>query len=220
MGAVKITYYLETISSWCWWAEPAWTELKQRYGGRAEFGWKIALMDASGLPTTANQCDWFYRRSGTLVRSPYMLNSGWFEAGRTEYLAPNLVAEAGRDFGVNDDRIRLAIAHAALREGRKVGQWDVAAEAGARAAGLEPAQLLARAQSPEVEARARESTREFHALQVTQRPAFVIESDIGDRAVFSGLATPAPLVATIEAMLSDAAGYAAHRAHFGTPPAA
>ena len=41
---VKITYYLEVISSWCYWAEPAWAELKRRYADKVEFGWKIAQM--------------------------------------------------------------------------------------------------------------------------------------------------------------------------------
>jgi len=45
-----------------------------------------------------------------------------------------------------------------------------------------------------------------------------LESNIGDRAVFSGLATAEPLIATTDAMLSDAAAYASHAAHFGTPP--
>jgi len=104
---MKVTYYLEVISSWCYWAEPAWAELKRRYAGRVEFGWKLALMDASGLPVSRNQCEWFYRRSGTITRSPVMLNSGWFEPGQKEYLAPNLVAEAAKDFGITDDRARL-----------------------------------------------------------------------------------------------------------------
>jgi len=69
-----------------------------------------------------------------------------------------------------------------------------------------------------VEARARATTGEFHALQVTQRPTFVIESEIGDRAIFSGLATLPPLVAAIDAMLEDLAAYESHAAHFGTPP--
>jgi hypothetical protein len=48
----------------------------------------------------------------------------------------------------------------------------------------------------------------------------VLESNIGDRAVFSGLAKAGPISATIDAMLEDAAGYAAHAAHFGGPPPA
>jgi predicted DsbA family dithiol-disulfide isomerase len=216
---MKLTYYLEVISSWCYWAEPAWVELKQRYAGIVEFDWKLALMDASGLPRSRNQCEWFYRRSGTIMRSPFMLNSGWFEPGLKEYLAPNLVAEAAKEFGATDDRVRLGIAHAALREGRKVGNWDEAAAVGSAAAGLDAAALLKKAKSPEVEARARATTAEFHALQVNQRPTFLLENNIGDRAVFSGLATSAPLAAAIDAMLHDAAAYASHAAHFGPPPA-
>src|SRR5438128_2638191 len=215
----KVTYYLEVISSWCFWAEPAWAELKQRYAGEVEFDWKIALMDASGLPLSRNQCEWFYRRSGLIMRSPFMLNSGWFEPEMKEYLAPNLVAEAAKDFGATDDRVRLAIAHAALREGRKVGNWTESAAVAAAAAGLHASALLEKAKTPEVEARARATTAEFHSLKVNQRPTFLLENRIGDRAVFSGLATAAPLAAAIDAMLNDAAAYAAHAAHFGPPPA-
>jgi predicted DsbA family dithiol-disulfide isomerase len=215
---IKATLYLEVISSWCSWALPGWSELQKRYAGRVDFAWKIALMDSTGLPPTRELSEWFYRRSGTLMRSPFMLSAGWFEAGLTEYLAPNLVAEAARDFGISDDRVWTAIAHAALREGQPVAKWEVAAAIGARAANLDEAKLLERARSGEVEARARATTAEFHALQVTQRPTFVIDSEIGDRAVFSGIAILPPLVTTIDAMLEDLAAYQSHAAHFGGPP--
>ena len=215
---LHVTYYLEVISSWCYWAEPAWAELKERYSGRAEFSWKIALMPPEGYPVSASQCDWFYRRSGTVMRSPFKLNSGWFEPEIKQYLAPNYVAEAARDFGVTDDGVRLAIAHAAVREGKKVGRWEVAVAAAAEAGRLDPAKLLARAQSPEVAARAQTTTAEFHALQVTQRPTFLIENSIGDRAVFSGTVRADPLAAALDAQLSDEAAYASWRAHFGDPP--
>jgi predicted DsbA family dithiol-disulfide isomerase len=216
---LTVTYYLEVISSWCYWAEPAWAELKQRYADQTvEFGWKLALMDESGLPKSQAQCEWFYRRSGTIRRSPFMLNSAWFEPELKEYRAPNLIAEAAKDFGVTDDRVRLAIAHAALREGQKVGRWEVSAAVGAKAAGLDAGKLLAQARSPEIEKRARATTSEFHTLRVSQRPTFELESNIGDRAVFSGLVTAEPIAAAIDAMLSDAAAYASYAAHFGAPP--
>ena len=108
---MKITYYLEVLSSWCTWVEPTWAQLKQRYAGRAEFEWKIALMNPQDFPVSREQCDWFYRRSGgTVMNSPFMLNSGWFEADRKgHYEAPNLVAEAGKDFGFKGDELRLAL---------------------------------------------------------------------------------------------------------------
>ncbi|HXA81243.1 MAG TPA: DsbA family protein [Opitutaceae bacterium] len=218
---MKITCYLDVLSSWCHWAEPAWAELKTRYAGRAEFAWKIALLSPGDFPVSREQEDWFFRRSGTIMRSPYMLNSGWVEPERKGlYPAPNFVAEAGRDFGFTDDRLRLALAHAALREGRKIGDMAEAIAVAAKATGLDGEKLWERAQSPAIEARVRASTAEFHALQITQRPAFVLEDPIGDKAVFSGLVTAAPLIAAIDAMLADTAAYAAHAAHFGQPPAA
>ena len=52
---ITVTYYLEVISSWCHWAEPAWAELKRRYAGRAEFDWKIAQMPESASLAAANK---------------------------------------------------------------------------------------------------------------------------------------------------------------------
>src|SRR6266478_1346645 len=215
---ITVTDYLDVISSWCFWSEPTWAELRKRYEARVKFQWKIALMDPSDLPTSREQEQWFYRRSGMMMRSPFMLNTDWYDPSLPDWLAPNCVAEAAKDFGFTDDRVRLALAHAALREGRKIGGWDVAAQTGAEASGIDTGKLLERARSAEIEQRVRASTAEFHALQVTQRPAFVIDTEIGDRAVFSGIVKLEPLRATIDSMLDDAATYAAHKAHFGDPP--
>ena len=215
---VHVTYYLEVISSWCFWAEPAWKELKQRYAGRAEFSWKIALMPAEAYPVSKSQCEWFYRRSGSITRSPFMLNSGWFEPELKPYLAPNYVAEAAKDFNLEDDRVRLALAQAALREGKRVGRWDIAVAVAAEAGNLDPAQLLARAQSAEIAARAQVTTKEFHDLQVNQRPTFLLENEIGDRSLFSGIVRAEPLSAAIEALLADESAYVSWKAHFGDPP--
>lgn len=221
--AVTVTYYLEVLSSWCTWAEPAWSELKARYEGRVTFAWRIALMNPADFPTSRQQCDWFYRRSGTLMKSPTPLHSGWFEAARRgHYEAPNLVAEAARDFGFEGDEIRLALAHAALREGRAIGDLGAAVDVAARAGGrkLPAPKLRAAAQSAAVRSRVEASTQAFHAQQITQRPAFVVTDAIGDKAVFSGLVRIEPLAATLDAMLADTAGYASFAAHFGAPPKA
>lgn len=224
---MKVTYYLEVISSWCYWVEPTWAELKRRYAGRVDFDWKIALMRKEDYPVSRAQCDWFYRRSGMVMRSPFMLNSAWLEAWREgPFPAASYVAEAGRDFGITGDELRLALAHAADREGIKVASMEPAIEVAVKAAAtgalgavrLDAAKLRARAESAEVRERIAASTREFFAHQIDQRPAFVLTSGIGDKAVFSGVVRLEPLAAAIEAMLADMAAYAAHQAHFGGPP--
>jgi hypothetical protein len=199
-----------------------WAELKRRYAGRAEFAWKISQMKAKDYPASQEHCDWFYRRSGIVMRAPFMLSSGWFEGPIAEgtVVAPNLVAEAARDFGFDGDEIRLALSHAGEREGQKTLRMDVAVGIAAQAGGgkLDAAKLRARAESPEVRARIEASTKEFYALQITERPAFVLTDAIGDKAVFSGLVKIEPLAATIDAMLADTAAYASYAAHFGGPP--
>lgn len=216
---ITVTNYLDVISSWCYWSAPAWAELQKLYKGRVNFTWRIALMDESGMPASFAQMEWFYRRSGMMMRSPFMLKSAWYEPGTKEYLAPNAITEAARDLGVGDDRVWLAFANAGLREGRKTGQWEIAAEVGAEASGLPKEKLLERARSAEIEKRVRASTAEFHKMQLTQRPTFVIDSEIGDRAILSGFATLPPLTAALDAMLGDVSAYEAHAAHFGSPPA-
>lgn len=217
--SIKIVYYLDVTSSWCYWAEPAWAELKRRYANAAvDFTWKIALLDGTRMSKSRAQADWFYRRSGTIVRSPFMLNSGWLDPVLPEFLPPNCVAEAAKDFGVTDDRVRLALMDAAMREGRKVADWNVSAGIAAKAAGLNESALVAKARSPEIEQRVRASTKEFHAMQATQRPTFVLDSSIEDRVMFSGCWRSEPLIATIDSMLSDAAAYVSWKVHNGDPP--
>ena len=95
---------------------------------------------------------------------------------------------------------------------------DAAIEVAVKATKLDGRELRARAESPEVAARIAASTAEFFAHQIDQRPAFILTSEIGDKAVFSGVVKVEPLAATVDAMLADLAGYAAHKAHFGGPP--
>jgi predicted DsbA family dithiol-disulfide isomerase len=217
---MKVTYYLEVLSSWCHWVEPVWAQLKDRYKGRAEFEWRIALMSKEDFPVTRAQCDWFYRRSGgTVMNSPYMLNSGWHEEDRGGvYDNPSLVAEAGKDFGFTDDTIRLAVSRAALIDGRKVGDMGEAVTVASKASGIPAKRLRARAESNAVRARVEASTADFLAHRISQRPAFILQDSIGDKAVFSGVMRLEPLAATMDSMLADAAAYAAHAAHHGTVP--
>ena len=167
---IKITYYLDVISSWCFLAEPAWAALKERYAGRVDFDWKIALMDASGMPTSREQLAWFYRRSGTIMRSPFMLNTEWLQPGATEYPVRNFVAEAAREMGVTDDRVRLALATAVLRDGKQADQWEAAAEIGAEAGGIDKVKLLERARSPAIEARSAREYRRVSRLESHATP--------------------------------------------------
>ena len=92
---------------------------------------------------------------------------------------------------------------------------DEAVAAAVAACAVDAVALKEKALSAVVRERVQESTREFHALQIDQRPSVLIASDIGDRAIFSGVVRLQPLAATVEAMLEDSRAYAAYHAHYG-----
>ena len=113
------------------------------------------------------------------------------------------------------DELRIALSRAGLVDGRKIGRIDEAVAAAAQTCGLDVAALKEQALSAAVKGRVEKSTQDFHALQIDQRPSVLIVSDIGDRAVFSGVVRLQPLVVTLDAMLEDSRAYAAYHAHFG-----
>lgn len=216
-SGLRITLYLEVISSWCFHAEPAWDEVRTRFANDAAFDWRIALMEPGAYPATRAQADWFYRRSGVIVGAQSMLHSGWLDSrGPDGFLAPNLVAEAARQLGARDDRIRRAIAHAALRDGHGVGNLDVAVAVAAEASGLDRDRLREAALAARTRATVEATTREFHAMGATQRPTWVVESAIGDRTMLSGTWRAAPVIAVVEATLADLRAYRSHAAHYGS----
>jgi predicted DsbA family dithiol-disulfide isomerase len=216
--SVAITYYLDVTSSWCFWSEPTWAELREQYEDTVDFGWKIAELDPNAYSTRAHQ-DWFYRRSGIVTRSLIKLSSAWMEpVGIGGHSIPNRVAHAAKSLGQANDKVRLALSEAALIEGRRIREMDVALEVAVAASGLGKAELQAVAISQETTNELAESRTEFDSLQIDQRPAFFLSSEIGDRAIFSGLIHYEPLAATIDAMLSDVSGYQSFVAHFGPPP--
>ena len=214
---VSVTLYLEVISSWCFHTDAAWDEIRMRYSHEASFEWRIALMDATAYPASREQADWFYRRSGTIVGAQWILNSGWLDSRAPDgFVVPNLVAEASRSLGVGDDHVRRAIANAALRDGRAVGDLDVAVAIASEASGLNRDALRTASLDPQTRVTLEESTREFHAMGATQRPTWVIESEIGDRAMLSGTWRAAPVIAVLEAMIADVRAYRSHAAHYGS----
>ncbi len=214
---ITATYYLDLVSSWCWYAEDMWTSLQEAYPEEVRFEWKIALIPPEGFPHSREEEAFYYRRSGMVTRWQEMLSADWWEPELENYHAPNAVAEAAKDFGIHSAKVRHAITRAGLVYGKPIGHWEVAVEAACAVdLRLQPDTLLAAARSPEVLTRITESSREFDQFQINQRPGFVLTSEIGDRAVFSGLVQKAPLQATLEAMLHDVRAYRSFHAHFGS----
>jgi predicted DsbA family dithiol-disulfide isomerase len=199
---VRMRYYVDVMSSWCFYCEPNLRRLREKYGDRLAYEWRIAQV--VDFPKSRAQVEWFYRRSGSI--SGMHLNPSWFAKPEPATNA-NLAAEAAREPGNEDDRVRLALARAALVDGLAIQDRAVAARVAAEAAGMPIDQLMRLMDEPAAAERLAQGEREFAALGVDQRPAFVLRSAIGDVAMFSGVWSFEPLDAAIAAMLSDVSKY-------------
>ena len=98
---LNVTYYLDIISSWCYYSESTWNLLKEKFGDVATFDWQIALIPEKGLPDTREEEEWYYRRSGTMVQWPTMLNGAWWEPGIKEVHRTQCSGRSGQVFRIS-----------------------------------------------------------------------------------------------------------------------
>ncbi len=199
---VELVYYLDVMSSWCLYAEPNLEKLRHRYAPRLGYDWRISLI--TDLAGSRERVEWFYKRSGSI--SGLHLNPAWCQES-VSTLDANLAAEAARTLGFGDDRVRLALARAAMIDGISIVQKAIAANIVARVTGLAPEKILATMDDAKVKERIQRTSEEFASYQIDQRPAFVLRSSIGDTAILSGIWSFEPLDATVGAMLSDVEKY-------------
>jgi predicted DsbA family dithiol-disulfide isomerase len=214
---VTIEYFIDTCSSWVYLARETITRLRVAFGDRAEFTWRIALLDRSeALGYTPDSMDWYYRRSHALAGEK--LDPHWIVNRETGSLEANLVVEAARELGIHDDRAWLAIARETMGNGQPIASFVGAADTVAATCGIDADRLVDAAQSAVVRDRIEASTKRFHELALPQRPAFVLRSAIDDEARFCGLIDYDPMALTIEAMLRDEERSAAYTRTHGIGP--
>lgn len=211
MSALKLTYYLDVLSSWCFAAESSLARLREDLGRRLDVEWRIAYLFGGGrmgyAPATSA---WQYRRLKSV--SGVELNPAWRESADDTTWFANLATEAARGLGIEDDRVRLAMARAAMIDGRHVGRKDIALHVAAQASGLRPADLEREMDAPRTEQRMHLTTQSYKALGLQVQPAFVFRNDIEDTAILSGLFRYETLRSCGEEMLAADDGYAAFSA--------
>jgi predicted DsbA family dithiol-disulfide isomerase len=207
MAAVKMIYYMDILSSWCTFAEPALAKLRTRLGSDLEFEWRIAVLrDGKPLDYSNEDLAWYYARSASM--SGVMLNDSWLESNSDGTWWPNLAAEAARSLGSADDKVRLALAKAGMVEGQHVQHRDVSERVAAAASGLEPARLRKAMDDPAVAARLHATTAEYHALPCKVLPTFLISNAIGDVNLLSGAFRYEHIAPCVEQLLADVKAYA------------
>ncbi|HEY8312881.1 MAG TPA: DsbA family protein [Candidatus Baltobacteraceae bacterium] len=180
---LKITYYFDVLSQWCYFADRALDDVRREFGDRIDLSFKVKLInDGEPLAYSPAQLEAIYGRSKAV--SGIETTAAWLRPGDSSLYA-NLVVEAVRGLGGDAERTRRRLSRAALEEGVRVGTFETALQAGAEHSGYDAETLAQRMR--EAEHRVRETTAEFHALPVEVVPALILRNAIGDTAILSGL---------------------------------
>jgi predicted DsbA family dithiol-disulfide isomerase len=200
MAVVELTAYIDVLSSWCYVGDLALQKIEKKYGDRLCVEWKIAqLFDFGPLPFTREQLAWYYARTAKI--SGVVMNAAWHDSPDTTTLHANQAAEAARTLGITDMSLVRALNRANVIDGKPLGRREPALDEAARASGLDRGELDRAMRDPATAARIKQTTAEFEALNLPQRPSYVLRNPTGDLALLSGIYTFESLDAVIGEML-------------------
>jgi predicted DsbA family dithiol-disulfide isomerase len=200
MAVIDLTAYIDVLSSWCYVGDLALHKIEKKYGNRLRVEWRIAqLFDFGPLPYTREQLAWYYARTAKI--SGVEMNAAWVDTPEATTMHANQAAEAARTLGVTDMSLVRALNRANVIDGRPLGRREPALDEAARISGLDRAELDRVMRDPATAARIKQTTAEFEALNLPQRPSYVLRNPTGDLALLSGIYTFESLDAVIGEML-------------------
>ncbi len=211
---MHLTYFFDVCSMWCALGDEIVAGLCHQYGSRLQVTWKIALING-GQPLEADpeQELWYYDRCEFVTGRRF--NHRWLEKKTQSTWVPNSLIAAAWRFG-QGQAVHRALKSAAMERGEPILQRSLALRLAAEASGIAVETLENLLDDPSLAAELLDSFAEFESYRIDQRPAFVLRSEIGDTAVFSGIYRPEPIFAAVEAMLHDENKYLQHAASY--PP--
>ena len=90
----------------------------------------------------------------------------------------------------------------------------------AAASGLDASAIDTALDDPRVAAALQDASDAFDDLGATVRPSFLLENEVGDHVLMSGIYRSEPIAACIDAMISDEDFYRAFHAEHGSEPPA
>ena len=214
MAKIELVYHVDVLSSWCLIAEDALARVRQTHGDAIACDWRIAPL-REAFDYTPEQLRFYYQRTHRVTG--VMLNPAWLESTSDGSRWANLAAEAARGLGCADDRVRIALARAAMIDGRRACDRAVAIDVASAASGLSSAAIERAMADPATAARIEASRAEFARLGVNVRPTFVVRNAVGDISVLSGCWRFEPLSAAVQAHIDDQRAYESFMAENRAP---
>ena len=214
MSTVRIQYFLDPLSQWCYIADRSLSNVRTLYPDRIELTYHFVpisgrdpiYVDAAGQRSA-------YERSEMITG---VHTTPWLRDEPRSTWQANTAILAATSLGADIEKARTAVSSAALERAVPLGDDGAAAALLADTFGIERSQLETAMESAVVLEQMNEAAHAFAQFGCTLRPAFVLENTIGDRIVLNGGWREPLLAEAVNALLSDAEGYERYHNHYGS----
>ncbi len=216
MLPLKIDYFLDALSQWCYISDRAILRIRMRYGNRL-------LINYHFVPISGRDPIYVNGQGQRLAydRSEFITGihtTPWLRDEPRSTWDANASILAVASMGIDVERVRSCVSSAALERGLPLGDRGEAASLLAAEFGLERSRIEEVMQSPAICDALDASGGEFAQHGLTVRPAFVLENEIGDRVILNGGWRESLFVEAIDSLLADAAGYEWYEKHVASMP--
>src|SRR5579863_1495377 len=150
---------------------------------------------------------WYLKRGSLAYGREF--RADWYEGPQGGTWFANAVALVGTEMSGEAMRTMHAMMSAALEQGAKAGRADVCFELMGKYLGIPASDVAARVNDPATAARLEAGNHRLAALGADERPTFLLESEIGDRALLKGMWQEDAVAGVAMALLHDERSYAA-----------
>jgi predicted DsbA family dithiol-disulfide isomerase len=208
---IRIDYYLDALSQWCFIGDKALRNIQMRYANQLHIRYRFVPICGRGpIYVDSDGQRMAYERSESISG---VHTTVWLQGEARSTWQANAAILAACSLGIDIERARNAISTAALEHAAPLGENGEAATLIATRFGIDRQVLEAAMNSQAICEQMDEDARAFTQNGCTLRPAFVLENDIGDRTVLNGGWRESLLAEVVDALLSDAAGYEWYEKH-------
>lgn len=203
---VECSYFLDVLSQWCLIADSTLRDLQAKHSQLDVSLRFVPIAFKDPLPVTRAEQARAYERSAMITG---VRTVPWIVEGEpTHTWEANATVLAGAHLGLDVERVRGAIAHAALIEGQPMGREGAAIALVSRQFGVDAKELQHVVYGAEIAARMQAQEDAFKALHLQVRPTFVLRNAIEDHVILGGTYRFDLLDTSVQCLSEDAAGYA------------
>lgn len=214
MLPLKVDYYLDALSQWCYISDRAILRVRMRYGNRLAVNYHfVPISGRDPIYVDAAAQRLAYERSEFITG---VHTTPWLRDEPRSTWDANAAIVAVASMGIDVERARSCVSCAALERGLPLGDRGEAASLLAAEFGLERSRIEEIAQSQAICNALDASAAEFAQHGLTVRPAFILENEIGDRIILNGGWRESLLGEAVDSLLADAAGYEWYEKHIHT----